>query len=92
MTVDEMRAEIERQRDVIREVNARCDHLGMSLRDTKAERDTLKRLARELYEANGAASDGRHFRLLTPRQECAWRALMEACGPNDGVEPHALQR
>lgn len=89
MTADQMRAEIERQREVIRNVNARCDHLGMSLRDIKAERDTLKRLARELYEANGAASDGRHFRLLTPRQECAWRALMEACGPNVPGEPGA---
>ena len=50
-TADQMRAyaqqhiaaleqEIARQKEVIASVNARCDHLGMSLRDIKADRDS----------------------------------------------------
>lgn len=81
--------EIDRLHGVVAKVNARCDHLGMSLRDIKAERDTIKRLVNEVYEANGGASDGEVFRLLTMRQELAWRALMTACGPNVGIERRA---
>ena len=36
------RIENDRLRAVVGQVNARCDHLGMSLRDIKAERDALK--------------------------------------------------
>jgi hypothetical protein len=36
-----LRAEVDRQKEVIGSLNARCDHLGMSLRDIKAERDGL---------------------------------------------------
>jgi hypothetical protein len=45
-----LRAEVDRQREVIRRVNARCDHLGMSLRDIKAERDALRAELAELIE------------------------------------------
>ena len=38
----ELLAEVDRQREVIRSLTARCDHLGMSLRDIKAERDALR--------------------------------------------------
>lgn len=34
--------EIARQKEVIGSVNARCDHLGMRLRDIKAERDAMR--------------------------------------------------
>ena len=41
-TIEALLAEVERQRLVIRQVNSRCDHLGMSLRAIKAERDALR--------------------------------------------------
>lgn len=37
-----LRSEVDRQCGVIRDVNARCDHLGMRLRDVMAERDALR--------------------------------------------------
>ena len=38
---EDAQREIERQRDVIRKSNSYADHLGMSLRDIKRERDEL---------------------------------------------------
>ena len=50
-------AEIERQRKVIATVNARCDHLGMSLRDIKAERDLFRSLLNEWNEGEYSGGD-----------------------------------
>ncbi len=41
--VDRLEAENERQSGVIRSLNGKCDHLGMTLRDIKAERDAARR-------------------------------------------------
>ena len=38
---EDVQREIERQREVIRKSNSYADHLGMSLRDIKRERDEL---------------------------------------------------
>jgi hypothetical protein len=57
----ELLAEVDRQKEVIGRLNALCDHLGMSLRDIKAERDALRARSeqwrclyrRAVNEANG---------------------------------------
>ena len=56
--------------------------------DLEQERDTLKRLVHEVMEANAAAGDSVHCRLLTTRQEYAWRALNDACRPNARLSGH----
>ena len=52
--------EIARQKEVIASVNARCDHLGMSLRDIKAERDAEREMCRELVREALDADEGDH--------------------------------
>jgi hypothetical protein len=49
-----LRAEVDRQREVIRSLNARCDHLGMSLRDIKAERDALRAALEKIADETAA--------------------------------------
>ena len=42
-----LRAEIERMQGVVSAVNRRCDHLGMTVRDIKKERDAAYRAGQE---------------------------------------------
>jgi uncharacterized coiled-coil DUF342 family protein len=58
VSAHELLAEVDRQREVIRSLNGRCDHLGMSLRDIKAERDELRAVVREVVDYFDAPDEG----------------------------------
>lgn len=70
-------AEIERQRAVIRKVNARCDHLGMRLGEVIRERDALRASIAKLEEP---VEDEAAWRLRFPGAIAAVEAAeREAC-------------
>lgn len=101
-TADQMRAyaqqhiaalkqEIARQKEVIASVNARCDHLGMSLRDIKADRDSWAQQASDRTQDAVdlvAAERERHADAL----RCALDALDHCCDDTTGRHRAVAQR
>lgn len=59
--------EIDRQREVIGRVNARCDHLGIRLGEIKRERDALKKQAEQAQPTEPIRDDAQASQFLEER-------------------------
>jgi len=70
-----LEAENQRLREVVSKVNDRCDHLGMSLGEIKAERDALK-------------ADAARYAWIRSRRDLGMAATEEAL---DGIIDNAIR-